>query len=247
LWVGFGICLASFFTCLLLCWIDKSADEETGLQTNYEDDSLASLSSILELGSLFWLISLICLFLYGGYLPFNYIASGFLTENYFNNMPKVDAQNKAGLFMSVPFFISAIMVPIYGIIIDIFGQRAYLSLFASFLGFISFTMFFYVPPIYALIMLGLTYSLFASVIWPAISLVVRKDLVGFAYGVTTSLQNAGLSLFPLVVAAIYSHSKNYLTTIYFFLSLMLISILFSIALILVNSRYDSKLFLTQIS
>jgi MFS family permease len=240
LWVGFGICLLSLCCCILLCWMDKSADEETGSLSNFEDDSLASLSSVLEMGSLFWLITAICVFLYGGYLPFNYIASAFLTENYFSNMPKIDAQNKAGVYMSIPFFISAFMVPINGIIIDLFGQRAYLSLFSSFLGFISFTMFFYLPPIYGLIMLGLTYSLFASVIWPAISLVVRKDLVGFAYGITTSLQNAGLSLFPIIVAAIYSHSKNYLPTIYFFVSLMMVSILISVALIVVNSHHDSK-------
>lgn len=192
------------------------------------------------MGSLFWLITLLCVTLYGGYLPFNYIASGFLTEKYLKNLPKIEAQNSAGLYMSVPFFISAFMVPLYGILIDMYGQRAYLSLVASILGFFSFTMFYYLPPIYAFIMLGMTYSMFASVIWPAISLVVRKDLVGFAYGVTTSLQNAGLSIFPLIVAYIYSSSNSYYQTLYFFLSLMLISILLSIVLIIVNKSHESK-------
>ena len=230
----------SFLASILLCWIDNSSDRETGTEENFEDDSLASISSVAELGSIFWIISLLCVTLYGAVLPFNYIASGFLTENYFNNIPKAEAQNKAGLYMSVPFFISAFMVPIYGMLIDNYGQRAYMSLFASICGFICFLMFYFLPPLYGLITLGMTYSMFASVIWPAISLVVRKDLVGFAYGVTTSLQNAGLSLFPIIVAGIYSNSKSYFTTIFFFLILMLVSILLSFLLIYVNNGHDSN-------
>jgi MFS family permease len=144
--------------------------------------------------------------------------------------------------MSIPFFISAFMVPIYGLLIDKYGQRAYLSLLASMSGLLCFTLFYYLQPIIPLLVLGLTYSMFASVIWPAISLVVKKSLVGFAYGVTTSIQNAGLALFPIVVASIYSSSKSYYATLSFFVILMLISIAFSVVLISVNASHDSKFF-----
>lgn len=196
-----------------------------------------SISSMRDLGTMFWIITLLCLTLYGAVLPFNYIASGFLTETYFKDMNKIEAQNKAGVYMSVPFFISAFMVPMYGSIIDKYGQRAYLSLLASMVGLLCFTMFYYCPPLLALIILGLTYSMFASVIWPAISLVVKKNLVGFAYGVTTSIQNAGLALFPIIVAAIYSQSKSYFTTLSFFIILCIISIGLSCVLITQNSNY----------
>lgn len=204
------------------------------------EDALASVSAVKDLGSLFWLITILCVTLYGAVLPFNYIASGFFTETYFKNYNKVDAQNHAGVYMSIPFVISAFMVPIYGILIDKYGQRAYLSFLASICGLVCFTMFYYLSPILPLIMLGLTYSMFASVIWPAISLVVNKSLVGFAYGVTTSLQNAGLAIFPLIVAAIYSSSKSYYSTMIFFIILMVVSIVFSVILISVNASHDSK-------
>ena len=190
---------------------------------------------------MFWLITALCLTLYGAVLPFNYIASGFLTETYFKDMSKIEAQNKAGIYMSVPFFISAFMVPIYGILIDKYGQRANLSLFASFVGLICFTMFYYCPPLLALIILGLTYSMFASVIWPCISLVVKKNLVGFAYGVTTSIQNAGLAVFPIIVASIHSKSGSYYTTLTFFIILTLISIGISCMMIAENNNKHNSI------
>jgi MFS family permease len=221
--------------------VDKAYDDYNQFEFSEEDNAAASLSTIGELGTLFWLITLLCLTLYGAVLPFNYIASGFLTETYFKNMSKVEAQNNAGIYMSIPFFISAFVVPLYGIIIDKYGQRAYLSLFASICGFICFIMLYIFPPILGLIILGLTYSMFASVIWPAISLVVKKSQVGFAYGVTTSIQNAGLAIFPIFVADIYSKSKSYYATLIFFLILMIISIILSLLLINKNNEYGSKL------
>lgn len=79
--------------------------------------------------------------------------------------------------MSVPFFISAILVPFFGVFIDKFGNRAYLSFVSALFSLFSFGLFYSASPIYAIILLGVTYSLFASVIWPAISLVVPNKYV----------------------------------------------------------------------
>ena len=79
--------------------------------------------------------------------------------------------------MSVPFFISAILVPFFGMFIDKFGNRAYLSFVSSVFCLLSFGFFYTSTPIYAIILIGVTYSLFASVIWPAISLVVPNKIV----------------------------------------------------------------------
>jgi MFS family permease len=55
---------------------------------------------------------------------------------------------------------------------------------------------------------GLAYAGFAAVLWPAVPLVVEKKLIGLAYGVMTSIQNFGLAVFPLIIAAIYSDSND---------------------------------------
>ena len=79
--------------------------------------------------------------------------------------------------MSVPFSILAILVPIWGILIDKFGNRAYFLFLSTLLCLFAFTMFYISIPISAIILLGVTWSLFASVIWPSISLVVPYRIV----------------------------------------------------------------------
>ena len=68
---------------------------------------------------------------------------------------------------------------------------------------------------------GLAYSGFAAVIWPSIPLVIPSQLIGFGYGVVTAIQNAGLAIFPLIIAAIYEDSDSkYIPNVeYFFVSL----------------------------
>lgn len=168
---------------LLLSYFDSIQDKqentsETPSVIESEVFGLESVKILKSLNSLFWLISIICVTLYSAVLPFNYIASGFLTSTVFKDVTnKQQAQEKAGLYMSIPFFISAFLVPIFGTIIDQYGKRAHLTLLSSMLGFASFALFFYLPAMYGLVLLGITYSMFASVIWPAISLVVKKSEV----------------------------------------------------------------------
>ena len=56
---------------------------------------------------------------------------------------------------------------------------------------------------------GLSFSIFAAVVWPSIALVVNEKYVGFALSLTTSMQNLSMSLFPLIVAFIYSKYNRY--------------------------------------
>ena len=68
---------------------------------------------------------------------------------------------------------------------------------------------------------GLAYSGFAAVLWPSIPLVIPAKFTGLGYGVVTAIQNAGLALFPLLIAYIYSQSNDkYIPNVeYFFVSL----------------------------
>ncbi len=221
--------------------IDYRVDNKANEHSEYDDEMAGtSINSIYEFNILLWLITILCFTLYGGFLPFNYIASGFFTETYFVGMNKFEAQHLAGIYMSLPFLISAFLIPVFGILIDRYGQRAYLALASSICGLLSFTMFYFASPIAALLLLGCTYSLFASIIWPSVSLVVKKSVVGLAFGVATAIQNFGLVIFPMIVASIYTNTKNYYSTISFFIFMMGLSTIISIILIIENSKMDGK-------
>lgn len=210
LWAGEVVMLTSFIFSIVLItfdkWVDSNSSESHKSELTEEN---INLTEIFNLPYMFWLICLVCVTLYGAFIPFNNIASGFLISSYLKNMDKQEAESFAGLLMSVPFMIGAVLTPILGLIIDQIGKRSFFILLSSFSSIISFCLFFHIQPLVPLVLLGITYSVFASTIWPTVSLICSMRLVGAAYGVMTSLQNLGLSIFPMLIAAIFASQNNY--------------------------------------
>lgn len=56
--------------------------------------------------------------------------------------------------------------------------------------------------IYPLILAGIGYSIYAAAIWGSIPLVVPESAVGTAYGITSAIQNIGLTVAPTFVGYI---------------------------------------------
>lgn len=117
---------------------------------------------------------------------------------------------RANTIMSIPYFMAAVLFPVCGQLVDWYGMRAVgltvapmvLVLVHSLLGFSR------VDPIPLMVGQGLAYSIMASSLWPAIPLVVDPNSVGLAYGTAFSMQNVGLTIIPLIMAAIYSSSGD---------------------------------------
>ena len=130
--------------------------------------------------------------------------------------------------MALPFFISSLLVPFIGMAVDKFGKRGNLLIFSAFLGVITYILFMATSPILPLILLGITYSIFASVLWPALTLIVPKNIVGIALGFATSLQNLGLVFFPMIIAFIYTNTQSYDFTLLFFIFILSLSLGLSI-------------------
>ena len=73
--------------------------------------------------------------------------------------------------------------------------------------------------------------------------------LGLAYGVVTSVQNAGLAFFPIVIAAIHNYSNStYLPNVeYFFTFLALKGIMIGIYLNYNDYYHDNKILNSSIS
>jgi len=52
--------------------------------------------------------------LYAIVLPFNYISTGLYTSTFFKDMDKDEAKMLAGIYMSLPYLLSVILLPILG-------------------------------------------------------------------------------------------------------------------------------------
>lgn len=140
--------------------------------------------------------------------------------------------------MALPFFISSLLVPFIGIAVDKFGKRGYLLIFSAFIGVITYILFLVSNPIMPLILLGITYSIFASVLWPALTLIVPKNIVGIALGFATSLQNLGLVFFPIIIAFIYTNTQSYDFTLLFFVFILCLALGLSVFIDIEDRKHN---------
>jgi hypothetical protein len=92
---------------------------------------------------------------------------------------------------------------------DAYGKRGNILFISCLFTLISFSLFYICQPTLPFIIMGLSYSTFASTIWPCVSIVTKKDLLGYAFGLITSLQNLISVLLPILVAMIYIQSNSY--------------------------------------
>jgi nitrate/nitrite transporter NarK len=213
--------------------LNNNNNEIEGVGIN-NDNSIITL--VKKLNLIFWILSLLILTAYGSLMPFNYMAVGFFTTNY--NISK----NLAGTLMGTPFLMGAIFVPLLGAFVDKYGYRAEMVLCSGFFLLSSFILFNSMNPYIPLILLGFGYSIFACVLWPAISIaIVNKNIVGFAYGVATCLQNISMSINPMIIAEILVTYKSYSYCLVFLGIVSLITILLSGYLYYINKVYYKKI------
>eukprot|EP00826_Nyctotherus_ovalis_P027370 TRINITY_DN2139_c0_g1_i6.p1 TRINITY_DN2139_c0_g1~~TRINITY_DN2139_c0_g1_i6.p1 ORF type:complete len:129 (-),score=22.52 TRINITY_DN2139_c0_g1_i6:156-542(-) len=59
-----------------------------------------------------------------------------------------------------------------------------------------------------LVLCGFSYCFYSAGLWPSIPYAVDKDLLGSAFGITTSIQNVGLALGPVIASAIVNRNKS---------------------------------------
>lgn len=174
-------------------------------------------------------------------MPFNFISTSFFIHSWYGGIVTEEALHKAGEAMGLPFLICSITVPFIGVTVDKYGKRAYVMVTSAVVALFAFLLFIFFNPIYGLILFGLSFSIFASVVWPAITLVVPIQFIGLALGLTTSMQNTSVSLLPLVVAYIFSATKSYPQTLLFFIFTSSLAIFISIVIFTMDRKYDNVL------
>eukprot|EP01017_Pseudomicrothorax_dubius_P050230 TRINITY_DN9472_c0_g1_i2.p1 TRINITY_DN9472_c0_g1~~TRINITY_DN9472_c0_g1_i2.p1 ORF type:complete len:120 (+),score=23.73 TRINITY_DN9472_c0_g1_i2:65-424(+) len=90
------------------------------------------------------------------------------------------------------------------------------------------------------------YSIFVTIIWPSIALIVDTKYLGTAYGLTTAVQNSGMALFPLIVGYLHDTFIDDGKAGYFWVSIFLIvmaifGFLFTVLLLFFEIKSDGPL------
>jgi len=230
IWFGALMTVVSFGMCCCAAYTDWWADaaitrqrrryirELPALQRAYirQQDALhepksdpVTLRDIRAFGVESWLLFAICVFFYIGVLSFYTVAQDILT----NTGNKYNADT-ADLFIAIPSFVSILASPTFGFSIDRVGRALYWIVVASGMlcvGHIFFLlMALDVPfalaatPVPVMLWIGAAYAMGGAAVWPILSYVLEPRLCGTGYGAMTAIQNAGLALFPQIIAAIRS-------------------------------------------
>lgn len=126
--------------------------------------------------------------------------------------------SSAGTFYALPYIISGVMSPILGFVIDKIGKRALFIMFSSVFILLACIITMLIPPadpgnpqylvLIPLILLGLGYSVYAAALWGCIPYTVPARLIGTAYGLTTAVQNIGLTISPLISSVCLNTTKQ---------------------------------------
>lgn len=156
------------------------------------------------------------------------------------------ATQRAGLLMAIPFIATVATTFLFGYFgVDRAGLRAEMVALGPVLLMTAHSLFLFrrSSPVIPLILLGLGFSMSVSALWPSVPLTVGENVAGAAFGLMTCTQNIGLTLFPIMCAAIYNAAgHHYLPNVeIFLLGCSALAVLVGIALYLRDRRHGSKL------
>jgi MFS family permease len=213
--VGAGIvCVA---TSLIYWLLEARAEGRYALGKAGEVDRL-EFGGIFRYDVSYWLVVGLCFTFYSAIFPFRTFAIDFFTNKILathggvaaSEAMRILSREKAGFFNSLLPFSAMIATPLFGLLVDRVGKRAWFMMFGSLLlmpvyltmAYTNITLF--VP----VSLMGIAFSLIPAVMWPSVAYIVEQSRLGTAYALMTLIQQIGFFLLNLLIgrANDYAHA-----------------------------------------
>src|SRR5579859_5719125 len=213
--VGAGV-LA--IVCSTVYWmLESRAEKQYELGKAGETDRL-EFKGIFRFEMSYWLVVGLCFTFYSAIFPFRTFAIDFFTNKILgahgglaaSEAVKVIALKQAGSLNSLLPFTAMIATPLFGLLVDRVGKRAWFMMFGSLLLMPVYLMMAYSPiSLYVPVaMMGIVFSLIPAVMWPSVAYIVDQSRLGTAYALMTLIQQIGFFLLNLLIgkANDYAHA-----------------------------------------
>lgn len=245
LWAAFLLCGLSLLCNLVANGMDRHGERVLGMQNAGAGDKIV-FGDITSFKISYWYVTLLCITFYSAIFPFTALSTNFIAEKWHF----ADIQPGAGGFFyqalfnlfhmfttapgitSIPIFASMIFAPFAGRLVDKVGKRASLMILGSVLLIASHLTLGLtgLDPRLPMILLGAAFVLVPAAMWPSIPLLVPKEKVGTAFGLTTMIQNIGLALFPYLNGTLRHATSSYAVSQLMFAALGAAGLLFAFLL-----------------
>jgi MFS family permease len=256
LWAAVLFCVVSLLANLLYITLDRRGERELKLHEEGAGDKIV-LADVKRFRASYWYVTLLCVTFYSAIFPFTALSTdffnskwglpltagsegGFLSQVFYNI---IHMFSTAGGTTTIIIFASMVFAPFFGQWVDRFGKRATVMVIGSILMVPAFlTMAFtMVSPAFPMIVLGAAFVMVPAAMWPSIPLIVEKNRVGTAFGLTTMVQNFGLALFPWLNGLLRDLTQAYTASMLMFSLLGIIGLAFSLLLLRADKREGGKL------
>ncbi len=177
LMIAGSTCVMSFICSLVLGAMDKRAERLLNKASAQSGDTVR-VQDVFSFPAAFWLLSVACLAYYVAIFPFISLGQVFFIKKF-----QFDAHS-ANFITGLIYLISAPASPVLGLLIDKTGHNVtycFISIAVTMLGHLILA-FTYLNPYIAVSIMGLSYSLLASALWPIAALIIPEYQLGTAYG-----------------------------------------------------------------
>jgi len=249
-------CLISLLSNIVYLIMDKIGERRFTLAMEASSDKIV-FKDIKAFKPSYWYVTMLCVTFYSAIFPFTALSTdlfvdkwhvqrvaetsgGFLYQVFSGFLHMFST---AGGISSIIIFASMVFAPFAGRFVDKIGRRATLMIFGSIIMIPSHLLMGIttIYPAYPMILLGAAFVLVPAAMWPSIPLIVPKDKVGTAFGLTTMIQNVGLFLFPILNGWLRDTTHTYTASQIMFSCLGLFGLLFAVLLIRADKKEGSVL------
>jgi MFS family permease len=204
--VGAGV--MSVATALIYWGLETRAESTYALGKAGSIDKL-EFKGIFRFNPSYWLVVGLCFTFYSAIFPFRTFAIDFFTNKILAShggvaaleLVKVHSLEQAGRLNSLLPLAAMIATPLFGLLVDRVGKRAWFMMFGSLLLMPVYLMMaynnisLYVP----VMLMGIAFSLIPAVMWPSVAYIVDESRLGTAYALMTLIQQIGFFIMNLLI------------------------------------------------
>ena len=236
--VGVLAMILSLICCVMIILLDKRGAKL--LEREQLKVKKITLRDIKDFSISFWLIAIVLTIYYPVMYSFTGIGQLFIVNKYRLSIIEASVANSL-IFAAVIF-----LIPLIGILVDIFGYNLAWAQFGAVTGIVCHLMYAtstgesYIPYLIG-ILYSVSYSFFGISMWPVPALIVQEHQLATAYGFVKSAYSIGYTVISIITGIIIDSAGYFFMSIYYLLLLYVIFIVLIILWVMEAISKESKI------